>query len=109
MHPVARVTINVYRNLRTQQMSVLVCTIKRAPTFVAYGGFYKYWAKFDMFKCLGGNYSSFFRHLAISLVKKSLDSSENLANNIVAVVQFTLVHGFCSKCGHAQVITWLIA
>jgi hypothetical protein len=36
MHPVACVSTNICRNLRTQQ-------IKRASTFVAYGGFYIYW------------------------------------------------------------------
>jgi hypothetical protein len=50
MHPVARVSINMYRNLRTQQMLVPIgaetcrekCTLNCAPTFVAYGGFYTY-------------------------------------------------------------------
>jgi hypothetical protein len=52
MHPVARVSINKYRNLRTKQMLVhsLIgaeicrekCTLNCAPTFVAYGGFYTY-------------------------------------------------------------------
>jgi hypothetical protein len=39
MYPVARVSINRYRNLRMQQMSVLVFCALLTP-FVAYEGFY---------------------------------------------------------------------